>query len=77
MVPPSVYENGTSHRAVPDRVKDAAGAAQRGAGEPILSSVHDDRRAHARSLRSAKLGNRALLGLVIIFEPKSDDLKDY
>ena len=38
------------------RVKDAAGAAQRGAGVPILSRANQDRRAPARSFRAAKLG---------------------
>lgn len=47
---------------MPDRAGSGtpAGAAARGVGEPILSSGADDRRAQARSLRSAKLGGRRL-----------------
>lgn len=36
---------GRAHDAGSGRVKDAAGAAERGAGVPILSSVNDNRRA--------------------------------
>jgi hypothetical protein len=49
---------------MPDRAgsRTPGGAAQRGAGVPILSSVRMNRRAHARSLRSAKLGAPRILG---------------
>jgi hypothetical protein len=43
---------------MPDRAGSRTPEAprERGAGEPILSGVGDDRRAYARSLRPAKLG---------------------
>jgi len=50
------------HDAGSGRVKDALGAAERDAGVPILSSVMDNSRAAARSLRSAKLEEPRLLG---------------
>jgi hypothetical protein len=42
-------------------IKDAAGAAQRGAGVPILSRGNQDRRAQARSFRAVKLGAPRLI----------------
>jgi hypothetical protein len=57
-VPSFCAEDGTSALCRSGRVMDAAGAAQRGAGEPILPSVDNDRHAPARALRSAKLGVR-------------------
>jgi hypothetical protein len=44
---PSQKTEGGRHAGL-GRVKDAAGAAKRGAGVPILSRAHQDRRAPAR-----------------------------
>jgi hypothetical protein len=44
-----------------DRAKDAVGAAQRGAGVPILSRANHDRRARALIPRGKNWGHRGLL----------------
>jgi hypothetical protein len=44
-----------------DGSRTPTGAAERGVGVPILPSGNDDRRAHARSLRSAKSGAPRIL----------------
>jgi len=51
-------EDGTGTPGRSGRIKDAAGAAQRGAGEPILSRVDDDRSARARSYARQNWGHR-------------------
>ena len=52
------FEEGAGGPRRSGRVKVAC-AAKRGAGEPILPRVEDNRRALARSLRAAKLGETA------------------
>jgi hypothetical protein len=52
---------GTALHAGSRRVKDAEGAAEQGEREPILSGALDNRRASARSFRSANWGDRASL----------------
>jgi hypothetical protein len=44
-LPSFCAEDGTRAPCRSGRVKDAAGAAQRGAGEPIFASVDNDQRA--------------------------------
>jgi hypothetical protein len=51
-----VERRGSRGHAGGGRVKDAEGAAKRGAGVPILPDVTINRRAPARSLRPARLG---------------------
>src|SRR5215470_10191255 len=53
------FEDGAGAPRRSGRVKDAEGAAKRGAGEPILPRVDDKVRALTRSLRAAKLGATA------------------
>jgi len=49
-------KTGSGRHAGLGRVKDAAGAAKRGMGVPILSRTNQGLRALARSFRAAKLG---------------------
>jgi hypothetical protein len=54
-----LFEDGAGAPRRSGRVKDAEGAAKRGAGEPILPRATKEVRALARSLRAAKLGEAA------------------
>src|SRR5262252_9767903 len=49
-----LFEDGAGAPRRSGRVKDAEGAAERGAGEPILPRATKEVRALARSLRAAK-----------------------
>src|SRR5262252_9438238 len=49
-----LFEDGAGPPRRSGRVKDAEGAAERGAGEPILPRATKEVRALARSLRAAK-----------------------